>query len=140
MKKLSKKLSSKSRDSLSESSFVFPKERRYPIHDISHARSALSMVSAHGSPDEKARVRAAVHSRYPEIGMDKQSMRKKLGLKMIRDRLKPYLESWDNVGTEATNYMKHATSKLGGSKALQRLTKNDMGTLRMIFKHFDKLK
>lgn len=40
----------------------------YPIPDASHARNALSRVSQHGTPAEKARVRAAVHRKYPTIG------------------------------------------------------------------------
>ena len=42
----------------------------YPIPDASHARNALSRVSQHGSPSEKARVRAAVHRKFPEIGQE----------------------------------------------------------------------
>ena len=64
------KLSTAARKALSSSSFVFPKERRYPIHDANHARAALSMVAKHGTPSEKARVRAAVHRRYPNIGKE----------------------------------------------------------------------
>ena len=41
---------------------------RYPIEDKSHARNALSRVSANGSPAEKAAVRAKVHAKYPAIG------------------------------------------------------------------------
>lgn len=62
------KLSSKERDSLPESAFVFPKERRYPIHDESHARNALSRAA--GKPEEST-VRAAVHRRYPNLGAGK---------------------------------------------------------------------
>ena len=40
----------------------------YPIPDASHARNALARVSQHGSPSEKARVRAAVHRKFPAIG------------------------------------------------------------------------
>jgi hypothetical protein len=40
----------------------------YPIEDASHARNALSRVSANGSPAEKAKVRAKVHAKYPNIG------------------------------------------------------------------------
>ena len=40
----------------------------YPIPDESHARFALAMVAKHGTPAEKARVRAAVHKKYPSIG------------------------------------------------------------------------
>ena len=61
------RLTAKQRNRLRSSSFVFPKSRRYPINDESHARAALSMVAAHGTPAEKARVRAAVRRRYPGI-------------------------------------------------------------------------
>lgn len=40
----------------------------YPIPDESHARNALARVSQHGTPEEKAKVRAAVHRKFPHIG------------------------------------------------------------------------
>jgi hypothetical protein len=39
----------------------------YPIPDKTHARSALQRVSQHGSPSEKARVRAKVKKKYPDM-------------------------------------------------------------------------
>jgi hypothetical protein len=63
-------LTSKTRKGLDDSEFVFPKERRYPIHDLAHARNALARVSQHGTPEEKAKVRAAVKKRYPNIVVD----------------------------------------------------------------------
>jgi len=45
----------------------YKKERRYPIHDINHARSALAMVARFGDAAEKKRVRTAVYRRYPEL-------------------------------------------------------------------------
>lgn len=39
----------------------------YPIPDLAHARQALRMVAAHGTPAEKARVRAAVYRKYPQL-------------------------------------------------------------------------
>ena len=39
----------------------------YPIPDEKHARSALSMVSQHGTPEEKATVRAKVKKKFPDI-------------------------------------------------------------------------
>lgn len=63
-----KKLTSKERKALPKGSFVYKKERKYPIHDKAHARNALARVSAHGSPEEKKRVRSAVHSKFPDIG------------------------------------------------------------------------
>lgn len=62
------KLTSKARNSLPKSDFVFKASRRYPINDESHARNALSRVSANGDLLEKAKVRAAVHRKYPWIG------------------------------------------------------------------------
>jgi hypothetical protein len=64
------KLTTSARNSLSSGSFALP-GRRYPIHDKSHARNALSRVSQHGSASEKARVRAAVKKKYPGIGKSK---------------------------------------------------------------------
>jgi hypothetical protein len=61
------KLTSATRNRLSGSSFALP-GRRYPIEDASHARNALARVSQHGSSAEKAKVRAAVHRKYPGIG------------------------------------------------------------------------
>lgn len=47
---------------------------RYPIHDANHARNALARVSQNGTPEEKAKVRAAVHKKYPGIGKAKGGM------------------------------------------------------------------
>jgi len=63
------KLTTKKRKSLKSSSFVFKKDRRYPINDISHARNALARVSQFGTPEEKKRVRSAVKRKYPQIKM-----------------------------------------------------------------------
>lgn len=68
-----KTLTSESRNKLSGSSFVFPEDRRYPIHDESHARNALSRVAQHGTSDEQAKVRAAVHRKYPNIGKQEKA-------------------------------------------------------------------
>ena len=61
-------LTARQRRRLPDSSFAIPEDRAYPIHDKAHARNALARVSAHGTPEEKRRVRAAVHRRYPNIG------------------------------------------------------------------------
>lgn len=68
--KISKKLTYKARENLSGGAFVFPGERRYPIHDESHARNALARASG---KSEEGKVRAAVHARYPNIGKEKSS-------------------------------------------------------------------
>ncbi len=61
-------LTAAQRDKLPKTAFAIPETRDYPIHDEEHARAALSRVAANGSPREMARVRAAVHKRYPEMG------------------------------------------------------------------------
>jgi hypothetical protein len=64
-------LTTAGRRRLSTSSFALP-GRRYPANDASHARNALSRVSQHGTPEEKAAVRAKVHARFPTIGKKKK--------------------------------------------------------------------
>lgn len=59
-------LTAKSRSKLSEGSFALP-GRRYPIHDIAHARNALARVAQFGSEEEKVKVRAAVARKYPSL-------------------------------------------------------------------------
>jgi hypothetical protein len=65
-------LTAQARKHISASNFALP-GRRYPIEDASHARNALARVSQHGSSAEKAKVRAAVHRKYPGIGKKKKA-------------------------------------------------------------------
>lgn len=60
-------LDAKQRNALPDSAFALP-GRRYPIHDLAHARDALARVAQNGTPAEQAKVRAAVSRRYPGIG------------------------------------------------------------------------
>ncbi len=72
------KLTTKKRKALKTGSFALPKKRAYPIHDASHARNALARVAQHGTPSEKARVRAAVRRKFPGIAVGgKKKARKK---------------------------------------------------------------
>lgn len=43
----------------------------YPIQDRAHGANALSRVSANGTPAEKAKVRAAVKAKYPDLPSSK---------------------------------------------------------------------
>jgi|HubBroStandDraft_1064217.scaffolds.fasta_scaffold2027395_1 hypothetical protein len=61
------KLTAAARKKIPAKDFALGKGR-YPIENASHARNALSRVSANGSPAEKAEVRAKVHAKYPGIG------------------------------------------------------------------------
>lgn len=67
--KQAKVLTPKARDAIPDSDFVYPKERRFPIHDKAHARNALAR--AHFAPDP-GKVRRAVHARYPDLGGEKK--------------------------------------------------------------------
>lgn len=60
-------MTAKERDALPSKAFALP-GRRFPVNDKSHARNALARVSQFGSSEEKAKVRSAVHRKYPEIG------------------------------------------------------------------------
>ena len=62
------KLTYQGRKRLKGGSFaVDGKKRKYPIHDIAHARNALARVAAHGTPAEKAEVRRKVYAKYPSL-------------------------------------------------------------------------
>jgi hypothetical protein len=61
------KLTTRQRKALPKKDFALS-GGRYPINDPSHARNALARVSQHGTPEEKAKVRGAVHRKYPSIG------------------------------------------------------------------------
>jgi hypothetical protein len=66
--KIAKQLTTKGRKAIKTDSFAIPEGRRYPIEDKAHARNALARVAQFGSVGEKAKVRAAVHKKYPGIG------------------------------------------------------------------------
>jgi len=60
------KLTTERRDEIPGGEFALP-GRRYPIHDESHARAALSMAH-YASPAEQAEIKRKVHAKYPGIG------------------------------------------------------------------------
>ena len=71
-----KDLSAAERRALPDKEFALPGKGKgpegkqagsYPIPDKKHARSALSLVAQHGTPAEKATVRAKVKKKFPDI-------------------------------------------------------------------------
>lgn len=60
------KLTTKKRKNLPSGDFAV-KGRKYPVNDANHARNALARVAQHGSPAEKAAVRAKVAKKFPGI-------------------------------------------------------------------------
>lgn len=73
------KLSYAARKRLPASDFVFPKTRSYPIENKSHARAALQESAGArsgkpASPEKRAKIREAVHRKFPSIGKPKQKL------------------------------------------------------------------
>jgi len=65
-------LTQPSREKIKKKHFAIPKggpggTGRYPIHDESHARNALTRVRQYGTPSEKSQVYAAVAKKYPGL-------------------------------------------------------------------------
>ena len=63
------KLTAKGRNALPGKDFAGP-DRSYLINDMSHSRNALARVSQHGTADLKAKVRSAVHKKFPDLKLD----------------------------------------------------------------------
>ena len=61
------RLTPRGRTRIKRTNFALPKERKYPIHDLAHARNALARVAQYGTASEKRRVRAAVVRKYPSL-------------------------------------------------------------------------
>ena len=61
------KLTTKTRKRMKDSSFALPRQRAYPIPDLSHARNALARVSQFGTDAEKSKVRRAVEKKCPSL-------------------------------------------------------------------------
>ena len=63
--KAAKVLTTKARNKIPKGEFAIPEEEKFPIHDRAHAANAKARAS--GTKYE-ARVNAAVHKKYPDMG------------------------------------------------------------------------
>ena len=72
-------LNAKTRNALPDEDFAVPGKRAYPVNNISHARNALSRVSANGTPEEKEMVQRKVSSKFPSIGSSGKLDKRLLG-------------------------------------------------------------
>ena len=88
-------LSTDERKALPDSAFVFPKERKYPINDIDHARAALSMGAQHATASEYAKIKAAVKKKYPEIDVGGEK-KEEVEIEAGRIDIKEYLRKRDD--------------------------------------------
>jgi hypothetical protein len=60
-------LTTKQRKRMKDSTFALPRQRAYPIPDLSHARNALARVAQFGTDGEKSKVRRAVEKKFPSL-------------------------------------------------------------------------
>lgn len=61
------KLTYARRKRMRSSSFALPRQRKYPIHDLPHARNALARVSAFGTRKEQGTVKRKVYRKFPSL-------------------------------------------------------------------------
>ena len=112
------KLTTKQRKNLPQSDFAIaakaPASGSYPINDASHARNALSRVAANGSPSAQAKVKAAVHRKFPDIGKSEHEPAREAAA----ERRNPALERRESpakqkaeMGMEAMADRLHPTGK-----------------------------
>jgi hypothetical protein len=67
------RLTAEQRRRLPSSAFVYPRERRYPIHDVAHARNALARAGQPQTSGSYATVARAVGKRWGgKIKLSKQ--------------------------------------------------------------------
>ena len=109
-------LTTEGRKHIAEGNFAIPSERKYPIHDISHARNALARVSQHGTPDEKKKVQNAVYRKYPSLKPDVEkeeslSEKAKLALKASARILAPHK---DEINADHLSQVANAIGIGGG--------------------------
>ena len=60
-------LTQQERQRLPNGRFGLPKQRKYPIPDAAHARSALARAAQFAPPNERAEIARNVHRLYPFI-------------------------------------------------------------------------
>ena len=63
------KLTTKARNKIPSKDFAGP-DRSYPVEDAAHARNALARAAQHASPELKAKIRAKVHRKFPNIHIE----------------------------------------------------------------------
>ena len=77
------KLSYSKRKRMPKSEFAEPGKRAFPLPDVSHGRNALARAAGK-PPAERAKIRAAVHRKFPSIGSG--SKKAKRGVRRSRAR------------------------------------------------------
>jgi hypothetical protein len=60
-------LRSSKRNVLPDSAFALPSQRKYPIHDVAHAKAALARAADPSTAGAPATIRRAVLKKYPML-------------------------------------------------------------------------
>jgi hypothetical protein len=55
------------RKAMSPKQFGLPRQKKYRIDDLAHARNALARVAQHGTPAEQRQVRRRVFAKFPSL-------------------------------------------------------------------------
>lgn len=64
---MSEKLDKEQRAKLSDGAFVFPEQRKWPIHDVEHAMTAINFMKAgFGKKRDYKTVKDAIKQRYKD--------------------------------------------------------------------------
>jgi hypothetical protein len=84
------------RNKLKTGTFALPSKRKYPIHDLAHAKAALSMAARSDTEGEESTVRAAVLKKYPQLakGTTKSAPKKKPAKKAMAKKKRTKLPNW----------------------------------------------
>ena len=111
----------------------------YPIPDEKHARSALSLVSQHGTPEEKATVRAKVKKKFPDIQQESmgggvpltpqeleiQKKMSRLNVRLARKRSQEMQKAKIKDTEVAPEQVKEASAVLDANKKISNKEKRD---------------
>lgn len=69
-------LTAATRNGLSDNEFALPAERKFPVTDRAHAKSALSYAAKSGNPTTIRKVKSKVAAKFPGIGQGSRSTNK----------------------------------------------------------------
>ena len=111
----------------------------YPIPDEKHARSALSLVSQHGTPEEKATVRAKVKKKFPNIQQESmgggvpltpqeleiQKKMSRLNVRLARKRSQQMQKAKVDDTETAPEQVKEASAVLDANKKIKNKEKRE---------------
>jgi hypothetical protein len=131
-----KKLTTAARKRIPKGDFAIPRKApesgSYPIEDKNHARNALARVSQFGSSAEKARVRAAVHRKYPGISSKDEAVMMHRADQLLEVVGREWVPPHQNVDADTEMEMA-AKSPFTAWEYAQRTNKHHPTLLKAVF-------